>query len=77
MYFVSLSMFLFVAYAQRGTESLFNTLEEIRSQSQQASDIITSIQETKRLHRLPELLYRIEKIDKKVQQLKEINKNQH
>ena len=77
MYLLLLFLFPIMAYAQLGKEYLINTLEQIRSESQQSTDIITSIQGDRRLHRLPELLYRIEKIDKKVQLLKEINKNQH
>ena len=72
-----MSLLLFVSYAQTGREHLLNCLEEIRSQSQQATDIITSIQKTDALNRVPELLYRIEKIDIKIRQLKEINKNKY
>ena len=70
-------LFLFLAKAQFHLEHLFNTVEEVREQAQQATDIVTVIQETGKMKQVPELLYRIEKIDSKIIQLQEIHKNQH
>lgn len=67
----------FFANAQYGTEHLFNTVEELRAEAQQTTDIVTEIQETEKMKQIPELFYRIEKIKTKITQLKEIHKNQH
>jgi hypothetical protein len=70
-------LLLFIlAKAQFGSEHLFNTTEELRGQAQKATDIVTVIKETRKMKQIPELLYRIEKIDKKIFQLQEIHKNQ-
>jgi hypothetical protein len=70
-------LLFFFAKAQIGSEHLFNIVEEVRGQAQQATDIVTLIQESGKIKQLPELLYRIEKIDSKITQLQEIHKNQH
>ena len=69
--------FLLISHAQYQQEHVENTIKELRHQAQISTDIITEIQETKLLIRIPELLHRIQKIDDTVSLLKEIHKNQH
>lgn len=67
--------FLLISHAQYQQEHFENAIKELRSQSQVSTDIITDIQKKKLLIRVPELLYRIKKIDNTVSLLKEIHKN--
>jgi len=68
-------VFLLIANAQYQQEHFENAIKELRSQSQVSTDIITNMQEKNQLVRIPELLYRIKKIDDTVSLLKEIHKN--
>ena len=67
--------FLLISHAQYQQEHFENAIKELRHQSQVSTDIITDIKERKLLLRVPELLYRIEKIDNTISLLKEIHKN--
>ena len=69
--------FLLISHAQYQQEHFENATKELRTQAQVSTDIITDIQGKKKLIRIPELLYRLEKIDNTVSLLKEIHKNQH
>ena len=73
-----MSLFLLlISHAQYQQEHFENAIKELRTQAQVSTDIITDIQDKKKLIRIPELLYRLEKIDNTVSLLKEIHKNQH
>ena len=68
---------IFFANAEQQKGIFYNTLEEVRDLAQKSTDIATNIQETGTLKQVPELLYRIEKIEIKIDRLLEIHKNQH
>ena len=69
--------FLLISYAQYQQEHFENSIKELRKQAQVSTDILTAIQVKKQLVKVPELLYRIKKIDDSISMLKEIQKNQH
>lgn len=73
-----MSLFLLlISHAQYQQEHFENAVKELRNQSQLSTDIITNIQDRKLLIQVPELIYRIEKIDDTISLLKEIHKNRH
>lgn len=69
--------FVLISHAQYQQEHFENATKELRDQSQLSTDIITDMREKNVLHRIPELLHRIQKIDDTITSLKEIHKNQH